>query len=132
MNPLKGEATVEVDGSTLTLVLDNNAWCEIEEVLDLSYLEVLAKLFASAVEDRPPQNRIMRAILWGATREHHPELTLRDCGDLLMRHSALFDPLSVVVSGSTLSVEPVAEDDASGEAMPATKPASRKRKSAAS
>lgn len=125
--PLRGEATAQLDDRTLTLALDNSAWCEIEEVLDLSYLDVLAKLAAGEIAGRSPPNRIMRAILWGATRTHHDDLTLTDCGDMLMLHPELHGPISEVLMRSTRSQE----SPALGEAKPAKKPAPRKRKSAA-
>lgn len=132
MIPLRGEATAQLDDRTLTLVLDNGAWCEIEEVLDLSYLDILAKLATGEIAGRAPKNRMMRAILWGATRMHHAELTLEQCGDMLMAQPDLHGPLSEVMVRSTRSQEPVVEDAEPGEAMPAKKPAPRKKKSAAS
>jgi hypothetical protein len=131
MIPLRGEATAQLGDRTLTLVLDNNAWGEIEEVLDLSYIDLLAKLAASEIAGRAPKNRVMRAVLWGATRAHHPELTLDQCGDLLMLHPDLHGPLSEAMVRSTRSAEPVAEDDAPGEAKPAKGPAKKRSKSPA-
>lgn len=123
-NLLRGEATAQAGERTLTLVLDNSAWCEIEEVLDTSYLDLLATLFRGELEGRSPKNRIMRAILWGATRAHHPEMTLEQCGDALMRDPSLHEPLAEVVRASTQSQEPAEP----GEAKPAKKPAKAKTK----
>lgn len=129
MNPLKGEAVAVLPDRTLSLTLDNDKWCQIEEVLDLSYLDVLAKLAAGEIAGRSPKNRLMRALLWGATRQHHPELTLEACGDLLMVHPDLHGPLSEVIVRSTRSEEPPVEEPAPGEAAPAVKPATKRKKS---
>lgn len=127
MNPLKGEAVAQAGDRTLSLSLDNDKWCQIEEVLDLSYLDVLAKLATGEIAGRSPKNRLMRAILWGATREHHPDLTLEACGDLLMVHPDLHGPLSETIVRSTRSEEPPAEEPETGEAVPAKKPAKKSK-----
>lgn len=126
-NLLRGEATAQAGERTLTLVLDNSGWAAVEELLDVSYLDLLAKLVADNLAGRAPQNRFMRAILWGATRAHHPEMTLEECGDALMRDPSLHEPLAEVVRASTQSQEPVQP----GEAKPAKKPAKAKTKSPA-
>lgn len=123
---LRGEASAELDDRTLTLVLDNGAWCEIEEVLDLSYLDIIAKLATGEIAGRSPKNRIMRAILWGSTRQHHDEMTIDECGDLLMLHPNLHGPLSQIIVRSTRSQEPAEP----GEAKPAKTPAKRKNPAA--
>lgn len=120
---LRGEATAQLGDRTLTLALNNQRWCEIEELLDLSYLDVLAKFAAGEEAGRSPPNRLTRPILWGATREHHPEMSLDDCGNALMQYPSLHGPLSEVIRDSTRSLEPVLP----GEAEPATKPASKNK-----
>src|SRR5690242_9428706 len=102
-NPLRGAPTAQLGERTLTLVLHNGAWCEIEEVLDLSYMDVLAKLATGEIAGRAPKNSMMRAILWGATRAHHPEMSLTECGDALMRDPELHGPLSEAILRSTRS-----------------------------
>lgn len=128
MNPLRGEAIAQAGDQQLKLTLDNNAWVEIEEVLDISYLDILLQLAQGEIAGRSPKNRLMRAILWGATREHHPELTLSGCGDLLMQYPSLHDPISEAIVRSSRSEEPVEP----GEAEPAKAPAKKPRKPKAS
>ncbi|UYY77794.1 hypothetical protein [Sphingomonas sp. R1] len=128
MIQLRGEAeAVLSDGRTLRLVMDNEAWVTVEEILDKPFLDVLGYLI-SCEEIRDPSNpkRILqraktvrlgtsRAVLFGATREHHPELTLRDCGALMTAHIAeIGGALGKAIQGSIRLKDPD-----QGEAMPA-------------
>lgn len=132
MIQLRGEAeAVLPDGRTLHLVMDNEAWVTVEEILDKPFLDVLGYLI-SCEEIRDPEKpgRILqraktvrlgtsRAVLYGATREHHPELTLRECGALMTAHVVeIGGPLGKAIQGSIRLKDPD-----QGEAMPAEMPA---------
>jgi hypothetical protein len=127
-NPLRGEATAQLGDRTLTLVLDNERWWQIEELLDTSMYDIRARLHLDAAAQRSPKNHTASALLWGATREHHGDLTMVDCGNLLITNPKLHDALFQAVLDSTTSQEPAEP----GEAKPAKEPANRKRKSAES
>ncbi|RZJ01815.1 MAG: hypothetical protein EON90_02060 [Brevundimonas sp.] len=76
-NKAKGEAGVEIGGKTYTLVFNVNALCEVEYILDKSTDRILEALTHS-----PPLN-VVRALLWGGLRQHHPDLDLIAAGDLI-------------------------------------------------
>lgn len=68
-NPVKGEVAFEVEGKAYKLVLDFNALCEVEDALN------------GPLEIRGPLG--IRAVIYGALRRNHPDLTLMDVGDLI-------------------------------------------------
>lgn len=129
---LRGEAeAVLPDGRTLHLVMDNEAWVTVEEILDKPFLDVLAYLIScEEIRDPSKPGKILqraktvrlgtsRAVLYGATREHHAELTLRECGALMTAHVAeIAGSLGKAIQGSIRLKDPD-----QGEAMPGETPA---------
>jgi hypothetical protein len=86
---VKGEAVVTLqDGRTLTLAIDWNALIEGEEALPgESMMDVIASMGPKPGQDEAsmprPRLKVMRALLYAATRKHHGELTVADAGNLL-------------------------------------------------
>lgn len=80
-NREKGEASVEINGVSYTLALNINAMCEVETMLsiggkDVRFLDVFHRACAGHLVS-------LRAVFWGALRQHHGQVTLRAAGDLL-------------------------------------------------
>lgn len=80
-NPLRGEVALEADGKTYTLRLSVNEIVEIETELGM----VLGEIIESVRNEATLRLGTVRAMLWGALREHHPEMSLRDAGDLVAK-----------------------------------------------
>lgn len=76
-NPMKGESVLKVGGRDYTLAFSINAMCEIEYVLDRSTDQILRDLIAS------PPLHVVRALLWGGLRTHHPDIDLQAAGVLM-------------------------------------------------
>lgn len=76
-NRVKGEATFEVGGRSYVLAFTVNAMCEVEYILNLSTDRILSALV------RSPPLHIVRALLWGGLRQHHPDIDLPAAGDLI-------------------------------------------------
>jgi hypothetical protein len=75
-NIVKGQVPLTLsDGRSLTLVLDFDALVEAEG----AYRKPLGALMADASAGFVGA---VRALLYGALRSHHPEMSLRDAGDL--------------------------------------------------
>lgn len=76
-NPILGEVEKTIDGTTYKLVLDVNAWCEIENLFDddFSSRDILQKLGTGNM-------KLLRAVLWGALRTFHPDIALVEAGRL--------------------------------------------------
>jgi hypothetical protein len=77
-NPHRGEVRLSADGEDYTLSLSINAMCELEELLG----EPIAKtaMGLSAVETM--KMTTVRAMLWAALRDHHPQVNIVDAGDI--------------------------------------------------
>lgn len=76
-NRAKGEAGVTIDGTDYVLAFDANAMCEVEYVLDKSTDQILRALV------RSPAIHVVRALLWGGLRRHHPAVDLHGAGTLI-------------------------------------------------
>lgn len=66
----------EVKFGDFTLVLDINAWCDIEEMLGETINTMLQKDLVRSV-------RAARVIIYCGMRRNHPEVTLDMVGDLI-------------------------------------------------
>jgi hypothetical protein len=90
-NRERGEVVGQVGSRSLTLVVDTTAMCEIEALLSTPTRD-----YSYRTDMFPQMGRMrvtaVRAFLWGATRRHHPELTLREIG-VLMDEAGGLDPL---------------------------------------
>jgi hypothetical protein len=73
-NPRKGEVALPVGGRDFTLRLSVNALAEVEGLLDKGVNEIIQSL------DRVTT---LRALLWAGLRQHHPDVSLFDAGDLI-------------------------------------------------
>lgn len=76
-NAVKGEAGISVAGRDYVLAFNINAMCEVEYVLNLSTDQILRALASS------PPLHIVRALLWGGLRQHHPDVDLIGAGNLI-------------------------------------------------
>lgn len=77
-NKSRGEVAFEAGGKTYTLRLSVNAIAEIEDLLGgLGIAEITASLAKS------PKLGTLRALVWGGLRQHHPDLSLFDAGDII-------------------------------------------------
>ena len=82
-NKLFGEARLQLaDGQELTLRFDFNALCEAEEAADASTEEMMKAMAAGS-----PRLKLARALLYGALRYHHRQLSLEEAGELFMTDS---------------------------------------------
>jgi len=106
MNPVKGQVPLKLaDGREFTLVLDMEALIEAEAIYGkpLQGLMVdLATGFAGAA----------RAMLYGAMRACHPNVTLREATELFARES---DAITDALERATLASFPEANDSAEGK-----------------
>jgi hypothetical protein len=76
-NRLKGEVTVEADGTTYTLVYSVNALCELEDklgesVADIGSLAAKGKRFST-----------IRTVFWAGLQDHHPDVDLKEAGRII-------------------------------------------------
>lgn len=108
-NPMKGEASAVLgDGTSLTLVYDFNALCEVEEAAGKSISEVLAEISKGS-----PRLSTARALVFGGLRARHPEMTLEEVGPLIMSDG---QALTEAMQKALLAAFPNAEGKKAGNA----------------
>ena len=76
-NRHKGQADLTVGDKTYTLVFDINSLCEVEYILDKPTDAILRSLV------RSPPVHVVRALMWGGLRTHHPEIDLLGAGQII-------------------------------------------------
>lgn len=128
--PLLGEAEAVVpgvgkDGAELRLhlKLGNPEWVLAERTLGgTSYLDIVTSMVTAELSGKSVSLETARAVLWAATRRHHKELTVEDCGELVAQFgSSVMPALGEAIRGSIKVKEPD-----QGEAEPAKVPAKKK------
>jgi hypothetical protein len=109
LKPLLGEAEAIIPGVgdegadvRLHLKLGNAEWVLAERQLGgTSYLDIVSSLIAAEMSDRSPSLDTTRAVLWAATRRHHPDLTIELCGELVAQCGGfVLGPLGQAIRGS--------------------------------
>jgi hypothetical protein len=94
-NQHKGEAEfVAASGATYRLLMDHNALAEAEDILGLNPEEMLRQMHETK------QTKFFRALLYGALKEHHPTITLRDAGKLLGEGEVVGEAIGKAMMGA--------------------------------
>ena len=110
-NPVKGQVALRVDGRTLILEFSIDALCQLEQHMGMTASEIIGKL---GVDD---SLTFKRDLLWGGLREHHPELDLRQAGELLRQRGGAAAGAKVIEAYLAAWPDPDPED-ASAAASP--------------
>ena len=106
-NRERGEVSLEIDGTTYTMVLDLEALCHLEDhfstpAKDAVFPELLERASRGSA-------RHIRGIVWAALQRHHKGMTLEETSDLIQASGGLagFGEKLNALAGST---QPDAED----------------------
>lgn len=101
VNRERGEVGLEIGGKSYTLVLNTNAMALLEDSFstrdhEVTFDQVLARVNAGSV-------RHIRALVWAALHEHHPEITVPQTGNLIQEAGGLaaFTAQLVAMMGTT-------------------------------
>jgi hypothetical protein len=78
-NRERGEVAFDALGQGWTLKLGTNAMCEIEDATGKTFSEV------GEIMGDPARVtiRMMRTVFWGALRDHHEDVTLKQAGTII-------------------------------------------------
>lgn len=88
-NAFRGEIGITHDGISYTLVLDFNALCDFEGETGKNALTVLEGMETGGVNASD-----LRALMWAALRQNHPDMTLALAGQILSRNVDAIGKLS--------------------------------------
>lgn len=80
-NPIKGDVDFVVGDATYHLRLSINEIIQVEDLLDIGVI-ALAGMFNSP---NALKTGTVRAVLWGALREFHPEVDIIEAGNIMAK-----------------------------------------------
>lgn len=103
-NPLRGEADLKTATANYTIVLDVNAFCEIEQDTGLSVNELIAEMQGS------PSFGLLRSLFAAALQAKHPGTTVREAGDIMS--DAGLEAMTEALRTAIKQAMPPATDDA--------------------
>lgn len=103
-NPIKGEVDFPVGDKTYRLRLSINQLIEVEDLTGFGIVQ-LANSFNDAETLRAST---VRAVLWGALRENHPEVDILAAGEIMA--AARLQPTIQYVGEALQAAFPPAED----------------------
>jgi hypothetical protein len=75
-NPARGEVGFKAGDAVYTLKFSTNAICELEDHLDKGLNTIVANM---------ERLTTVRALLWAGMRAHHPDVTLKQAGEMIDR-----------------------------------------------
>lgn len=78
-NPHRGSVAFQVGATVYTLSFSVNALCELEDMLN----QPVAKIAESLNDPENVRLSTMRALAWAGLRDHHPEITIPQTGEIV-------------------------------------------------
>jgi hypothetical protein len=81
-NREKGESTYTVKGTTYQMCLDSDAMVEMESAASTPTQRVFFPQVMSWAQQGSWTHQ--RILVWASLRKHHPEITLKQAGDLML------------------------------------------------
>lgn len=77
INPHKGEVSFEADGQRFVLQYSIDAVCTLEGETGKGFVALVEEL------EQNPSLTLMRQMLWAGLLERHPDITLKEAGELI-------------------------------------------------
>lgn len=115
-NAMNGESEVRLaDGRVLRVVFDVNTWIDVCDQLGMEMPQVLEAL---QDEENPPGLKTQRVLFWASLQKHHPEMSLRDAGEIMVEAA---EAMAKAISGGLPVAEEGSAGDASEDPMPGAK-----------
>jgi len=109
-NPLRGEVPLQLDGKTYRLKWATNAICEFEDLMGGGLLTLGP--MASSV-------KALRAMVWAALQEFHPEITLKQVTEWFDVHGMemFLEPMQKAMSIASEDKKPGNSKDPPAQAV---------------
>lgn len=83
INPHKGEVSFESKGQRYVLQYSIDAICTLEGETGKGIIALAGEL------EKSPSMTLMRQLIWAGLLEHHPEMTLKEAGELILAAGGL-------------------------------------------
>ncbi|WP_374578296.1 hypothetical protein [Phenylobacterium sp.] len=110
-NLLRAEVSLEVSkDEVLSLVFDFDTLVSVEDQLDKSIFQIMAQVQGA------PRLGLLRALLWAATRERHPQITPARAGQIIQQ-VGLVKVTEKLVAGLKASQAPPDESAGAAEGV---------------
>jgi hypothetical protein len=131
-NKHKGEVAFEVKGVTYTLHYSTNASCELEDLLNRGSVDIALEMQSWSPPLGPDKKplpetaeaalrrvrkiklSLMRAVFWAGLRDFHPELTVKDVGNLMSEMGGAAPVMEKVNEAMAASIPDEEEKPADG------------------
>ena len=78
-NKFKGDVSFDAGEKTYTMRFSANALCEIEDALGMGVNAVATQL----ANPESMRLKMVRVVFWAGLRDHHPEITLHQAGEII-------------------------------------------------
>lgn len=116
-NPHRGEVALVAGGTSYKISFSINAMCVLEDHFDRSVVEIMGEL--ESARDNPGSLRIktVRAIVWAALQDHHPDTTLEQTGDIVSQ-AGVPVVMAKIAEAITLAFPPQTGGSAGGKGKP--------------
>ena len=79
-NPHRGEVSFEAGGASYTMRLSIDELCALEDATGKGIVVLAAELSNMATL----RLSVLRQVVWVGLREHHPDISLKDAGELIV------------------------------------------------
>jgi hypothetical protein len=98
---IKGGARLELsDGRVLTLEYDFDGMIALEEASGMKMPELYKELARLERAKESPSLRIQRAIFYGGLQAHHPDITLKEVGHIILSEADALEEAFKALSGA--------------------------------
>jgi hypothetical protein len=78
-NRFKGEVAFEAGEASYTMRFSANALCELEDALEMGVNTVATQL----ANPESMRLKMVRVVFWAGLRDHHPDITLHQAGEII-------------------------------------------------
>lgn len=102
-NPHKGEVEFEAVGKTYKLRYSTNAICELEDKLDRSFTSIARDIVDAAKQPEKVRFGTLRAIFWAGLQDCHPDLSVKDAGDLMVEVGGVAEAMQLISEAFVLA-----------------------------
>lgn len=106
MNRKTGDTSYTVNGTTYTLKLDSDAMVAMEEAASTPDRRVFFHQIMTLAQAGSWTHQ--RILVWASLRLHHPEVTLKQAGDIMLESAA--DEMARSIKDLTVAATPDAAD----------------------